>query len=777
LNLGPVLPAVWRSALALCGCWAAFALPPSASAQIDATPAWELTADRMSRTERPEVFIAEGDVVLTRREEPEPLVLEADWMRYEVEPALVEARGNITLHATDVVLEAEESRLSLATQTGTLTDSTIFFPQEEYTLYITGREIEKTGELTYRIERGSITSCPPQPDRSPPWIIRSREVRVERNGMAVVKHATLNIKSVPVFYTPYFIFPAKTERESGFLLPEVSSSSRSGFGLITPYFINLSPSQDITLYPGYLEQRGLLAGVEGRYVADTRSRGTFLATYQQDRTRDTPEDDFLADGYLRTTRDRYWLRGKVDHYFTDSLVARLDYDLVSDRDFLQEFRDGLLGFNAANRQFLRTFNRGLQAETDHLRASTLQAVKSWDTMLLQGELQAVRDVRDITVEETPAQTLPRLRFSGQELIAATPLSLAWDSEYVNYWRQEGIGYHRADLHPRLVMPIPRGVLEGRLTGGLRQTSYLVQEYGGADWPHRRNQNRTLGSFEGDLATTLTRAFAVDLGAITSIDHAFRPTLNYNYLPSVNQDNLPNIDGVDRLDPRNWLTYGLSNHFNARESRGGAAAVSRYFGYFRVSQTWDISEDRRTLQDQADRQRPLSDVLFELDIRPLERLRLNYESALSSYGQGFTYYKILTSYADARGYNLFVDFNYQRDREASRPFFYRIDDIDHPRVSERWLTLSLMAPLTRTILLQGDHTEIWRTEEAGDGQARRIREKSQSARLLYHPTCWAVELQLSRDAEDRRMAIVFSLTGIGDLLGIGMNGSRVRYDLL
>jgi LPS-assembly protein len=315
------------------------------------------------------------------------------------------------------------------------------------------------------------------------------------------------------------------------------------------------------------------------------------------------------------------------------------------------------------------------------------------------------------------------------------------------------------------MPISRWLLEGRLEGGIRQTSYLVQEYGDGLWLHSRNQNRTTGRIEGDLATTLTRDFDVRMGSIKSLSHAFRPSLGYSYIPSVNQDTLPDIDVVDRLDPRNWITYSLNNHFNVRE---GAEAGSRYLGYFRVNQTWDIREDRRTVQGPADRQRPFSDVLFELDIRPLERLRLNFESSLSSYGQGVTYYKILSSYTADRGRNLFVDFNYQRDPEASRPFFY----IDRPTVSERRLTLAFLQPLTRTILVQGDHTEIWRTEEG-----RGIREVSQGARLIYQPTCWAVELQASKSNDDNRVAIVFSLTGIGDLLGVGLDGSRVRYDLL
>jgi LPS-assembly protein len=775
--------AIRRNLLLLCGFWAAMGLPLAAAEERDDAP-WQITADRLTRLQQPGVIIAEGDVVLAGREDGAGrLVVDADWIRYEVEPGVVEARGNVVMHGPDHLVHADEVRLELAPQTGSLTAATIEVPHEDYTLYISGREIEKTGEATYRITEGAITSCPPEPEcDARPWVVRSREVRIRQGGMAILRHATLAIKDLPVLYVPYMVFPAKTERESGFLLPEFSNSSRSGPGLITPYFINISPSRDITLYPGYLGKRGPQAGIEGRYVADPRSRGTFLLTYLRDRTVDTPADDFLDDGFLRTIQDRYWLRSKVDHYFSDSLVSRLDVDVVSDRDFIREFRGGQQGFNDTNRQFLDTFNRGLQEETILRRTSSLQVVKSWDTMLMAGELQGVQDLRhrgviDLEGEPverippTPAQTLPRLGLSGRTPVVGTPLSVVWDSEYVHKWREQGIGYQRLDLFPRLTLPIPRGVLEGRLAAGFRQTSWLVREHGGDEWPHDRTQHRTMGSFQGEVGTTLTRDFELELGAIRTLNHAVRPVINYQYIQEVDQPLAERrIDGVDEIDPREWLTYGVNNHFNVREAASGGGLASRYFGYFRVNQTYDFRENRRALGEQADpadRQRPLSDVLFELDVRPLSGLRLNYETALSVYGQGVPFYKILSAYGDGR-HNLFVDYTYQRNPGAVRPFFYNA----LPTESERKLTLALLSQLSETIVLQGDHTEIWRAEGA-----RRLRDINQSIRLLYQPTCWAVALSFEKTPDDRRIAILFSLTGIGDLLGIALGENNyLRYSL-
>lgn len=730
---------------------------------------WQLSADRLTRYRKPDVIVAEGHVVLTRQKPgAEPMVVRADWMRYDVDLGQVSARGNVSLKTPEYLIEAKKARLLLDKQTGTLLDSTIQVPRPGYTLYLSGREIEKTGELTYRIKQGAVTSCPRKPGKSPAWTITSREVRLKKGGMAVLNHAVLDVKDIPVAYTPYLIFPARTSRKSGFLLPEVSNSERSGAGLIAPYFINLSPSQDFTLYPGYLSKRGPLMGLEARYVADRRSKGTLLFTYLRDRTADTPADDYLSDGFYRTNHNRYWVRGKIDQYFSDSLVAMLDLDVVSDRDYLQEFRSGLLGYDATNKEFLDSFKRGLQDETIQERTSTLQMAKYWNTSLLLGQVQGVQDLRDIPVSQTVAQTLPRLEYNGRSRIPSTPLDLAWDSEVVDYWRREGIGYQRLDLHPRLILPISRGILEGHLTGGLRQTSYLIHNYGDAAWPNAQIQNRTIEDFEGEVGTTFYRDFGLDLGDVKSLTHTIRPSLIYNYIPSVAQGDLPVIDSVDRIEPKNWLTYQLDNQFDLGQTLPGGRLVRRYLGYLRVSQTYDIGEARRLLTSAEDQRHPFSDVLLELDSTPLPRLRLSSQTAISVYGQGITYYQVLSSYSDPAGNSVFVNFNYQRDPQATRPFFY----ITQPTEPQKNLSLGVTAHLTNSFSFQGNLTQVWYTTEG-----RNLDDLDESLRLLYHPSCWALALEASKTTDDQRVALVFSLTGIGNLLGLGLQETGLQYELL
>lgn len=46
---------------------------------------------------------------------------------------------------------------------------------------------------------------------------------------------------------------------------------------------------------------------------------------------------------------------------------------------------------------------------------------------------------------------------------------------------------------------------------------------------------------------------------------------------------------------------------------------------------------------------------------------------------------------------------------------------------------------------------------------------ESASLLYTPQCWSMEFTVSQDSNDRRLILVFSLTGIGKALELNQSG--------
>ena len=722
---------------------------PSSAVDAGSLP-WEITADRMTRQQNPQVVIGEGNVVMKRVEEGEGsgLVLKADWIEYNVDLGTVKARGNLSMKSPNEDVAAEEALLNLYDETATLSNTTLFIPNSN--LHFTSGMVKKTGPISYYMENGSFTTCPLEEGKASPWRFSSSEAMVKTEGVTVLKHTVLRIKNVPVLYTPYLAFPVYQKRKTGFLLPEFSQSNRNGTGLITPYFVDLSPNTDITLYPGYLARRGMTAGVEARYVADYGSQGTLAVSYQYDRTEDDAGDDYKDDGFYRTEQHRYWIRGKIDHDFGNDVIARFDIDLASDRDYLQEFERSIIGFEESNRAFLRQFNRGLEEQTLSYRSSTYTISKTFDSSFLGVQAVGIDDndkSNDLTAG-TAIHTLPHLVFDGVMNIPKSDMHLTWNTDYVHYWRDQGIGEHRLDLYPRIVSPLPLGrFLEGTLSAGLRETLYSIDGHGSQwDWDSDDSQYRTAWDVKGEIATTVARDFQGDFGPYSWINHAIRPELAYEYTSVNNDDVLPAIDSVDTLTRNNLFRYGLNNYFRAGGTDQKGGIFQRYLGSLEIEQAYDIKEARRDRAGADDKRRPFSDIALTLNVNPLPRWQLKYETDYSVYGDGFTRHDLYGRYTSKRGNMFFLEYRYEEDIE------HEVD----AKISE--INAALQTHLTETLYLEGDITHSLHTDET-------VRA---SIGIVYHPGCWAIELRAEDTPDDDRLMLMFSLVGLGETLGIGLS---------
>jgi LPS-assembly protein len=724
------------------------AASPAGAAEAKPGP-WAITADRITSRQTPQEVTAEGQVVVDgpAGDGHGPLTIKADTLSYQETGNLLKAQGQVSIKEEGSgLVRAESLRLNLADRTGHLDATTISLAEQE--LNFTGRLAEKTGPDSYRFEDGVVTSCPAEGDQAPTWSIRCREARITIDGMAVLKHASLRIGRLPVLYTPFLILPAKTTRQSGFLFPEISQSRRDGTGFIIPLFVNLSPSTDLTLYPGQYSRRGPFFGLEFRHLNRADSLLTLQVDYLHDRTSDTgpagSDEDYRHDGYLRDTHDRYWLRGKGDHYFSPRLALRIDLDAVSDQDFIHEYRSALDGFDRNTRDYLGSFNRGLTEASLEYRESTLQLAGHGDLTTASAELRYVDDPRRRQSEVEPLHTLPRLTMHSRLPLADWPLSFAWDSEYLNYYRTEGVGYQRLDLYPRLVTPLPLGrFLDGTIAGGLRETAYLIKTSGDpvdGGWRGQDHPNRTAWDVDANIATLLSRDFHPDYRQLQRFSHLIRPNLGYRYHGSDNQDGLPEIDGTDRLADTSQLYWQLNNYFLAEGRDRGDRPYASQIGNFKISQSFDLREGQRDLVNPDDRRHPFSDLLIDLELAPLPATSLRYQAALNMYGERFTSYQLQAHYSDSRSNNLQIGYNYARGSAS-----------DLSLILQFGLAQRLATRYSTSLSLLEDH------------------KTSESLSLIYTPPCWSMEMKVSQDSNDRRLMVLFSLTGIGKALEIDQSG--------
>lgn len=136
-----------------------------------------------------------------------------------------------------------------------------------------------------------------------------------------------------MFYTPYIYFPIDDRRQSGFLPPSFSSTSDTGFTLVTPYYFNLAPNYDATLYPRYMAKRGMMLEGEFRYLTHS-SEGMVTAAYLNDK-------DDHRENFPDYSKDR-WLYGLKNTTGLDSRwLAEVDYTRISDPYYFQDLNSDL----------------------------------------------------------------------------------------------------------------------------------------------------------------------------------------------------------------------------------------------------------------------------------------------------------------------------------------------------------------------------------------------------------------------------------------------------
>ncbi len=699
-------------------------LPPKQSGKTVKTSNWAVLLEETPEAQTEEVVTQETPVDLEPRYKKE-ITIKADWIAYDVEENSIKAKGNVSISNDTDSLTAEEGVLNLDTETGSFKEAVIL--RDTMDLHLEGQTIKKTGVNTYVIEDGWVVTCKVDKDVSPPWSFAASETKVTQGEYAVMKHATFRIKDVPVLYTPWLMVPVGNKRQTGMLFPEISSSDRNGFGINLPLFINLSDSSDLTLYPEYYAKRGFMPGIEYRYVLGAQQKASIMGNYLYDELSDPSETSYWEDtGYTHTNQDRYWVRGKLDHDFDNDISTRVDLDIVSDRDYLTEFNAGITGFQESNDSFREVFGRGFQNKTNDQRDNSFKVLKSWDGMALEGVFLGINDVRQDKTSPTPLWKLPSLDFTGSKPIGDTTLTMDWDTGYVNYYREEGVGGHRFDIYPRLSAPLPLGpYIESRAEAGVRDTFYSVQTYGDGEWDQGDSPNRILADFHTEMGTTLLRNFSLDMGETAGFSHSLRPYVEYDYLSDTNQDDLPIFDSIDRISDVNSISYGIDNFFDIF----GAKSSTREYGYFKIRQSYDL---RSEYSDN-----PFSAVNIKLRWNPVKSARIIYKTDIDVYGEGFIRHSLESSYYNSRGDSISLDYRYDK-----------LDDTDQ-------INADIKARLFDTIFASY-------AIEHSLSQSEII---EQNISLMYQPACWSVELSSRYTPGDHTIMILFNLANIGNPLGL------------
>jgi LPS-assembly protein len=483
----------------------------------------------------------DGDVTLTggvtiiqgeREVSAESATYDASERRFDVE-------GDVEFRSPDLRLKGGSGSWN-ALGTGQFTGAEFELPQRPARGSASTLEMTREGQL--RLSDVRFTTCPAG---STDWELKASSIEIDqRTQQGTGRDVRVNLKGIPILYTPVISFPVGSARKSGFLFPSFGNSDKSGFEVGVPYYLDLAPNYDMTLTPFVMTRRGFGIGIDYRYLTE-RSSGKIDTDY-------LPGDDLAG-------RDRRYSALVHSTDFTDRL--RFDADLADASDS-RYFEDFGLGPDGTSITFLDR----------HLHLAWLG--QGWR---LDGRAQDFQTI-DLSVDplDRPYSRLPQVAFTGLWPVAGG-FEASLDAETVWFDRDEGVTGLRADATPRIAWPLRGPGYHFEPSAAWRATAYeLTGTAAGVD--DAPDRTAPIASLDAGLV------FDRVAGERGQFLHTLEPRLRYTWIPFREQDELPVFDtalpdlnlvqlfrtnryvGADRLGDANEVALGLTTRL-LREQTG------------------------------------------------------------------------------------------------------------------------------------------------------------------------------------------------------------------
>lgn len=541
----------------------------------------------------PTVAGAEGPLFLTagRIESSAPGIIEAsgrvearqsgqnfyaDWLLYDTMQNEVEARGAVRLEQPALLVSGDSLKLNLNDYSGELTQPVYQFTAQPGRGAAT--RIEFIDKNRYTLRDATYTTCRADNDD---WYLKVRELDIDKTrNVGTAHNASLHFLGVPILYTPWMDFPLNNERKTGVLAPTFGTTERSGLDILIPYYLNLAPDYDATLYPRLLSNRGVQLGGEFRYLLGESARGVNRLEYLP--------NDSEAD------RSRWSVALDNTYRLSPSTQAGMLFNRVSDDDYFRDLSN-LISITSVTH-----LNREAWIATQHA---------NWNAELRAQNFQTLQDSTAAPIVE-PYSRLPHARFGAAQTFG-NGLEIKLESEATRFAHPTKIEATRVLAYPTVRLPLTNafGFLTPQL--GWHSTYYALDN----DAPEQRI-TRNLPIFSLDSSVYFDRPF--HFGG-DDYEQTLEPRAYYVYAPFRDQDDIPVFDtalldfsyaqmftenqfiGGDRVNDANQLTLAITSRFI--EDKSGLERLQVTLG-----QRYYFSSQQVSLPGSAPRSNNATDLL-------------------------------------------------------------------------------------------------------------------------------------------------------------------------
>jgi LPS-assembly protein len=588
---------VWSAGVAAQSGEPSLKLRPSGRLQEIFTPAQRkdmptiVIGDRISGRPDLEVVI-EGNAEIRRM----GIVVRADRIEYDQPTDLAKARGRVVINRDGNVYEGTQGQMRLEAQEGYLLEPHFRLLKNNGRGQASRIDFLDEQRSIARDANYSVWHREPGIEESTDWQLRGTQVRTDgETNVGEATGARLEFMGVPILAAPFLSFPLSDDRKSGWLPPSINLDNLSGLEVVMPYYLNLAPNRDATLYPTLMTRRGVNLGTEFRYLEREYSGKARLDVMPSDRLR---------------SRNRWGLSTSHTGTLSTGIPAVGDVGLS-------------LGLNrVSDDDYWRDFPRATTSLTQRLLANDVNVSWSKGAWALYSRALKWQTLQQTgSVITPPYDRLPQLnaRYSRVNHLG---LDYSFELDTTRF---------RSDSVLTLQPNAQRSYAWAQISRPfITPGSFVVPKLQLHQSAYKFDAPVTVGSQLGQRSLSRTApTLSVDSGLIferpasffgRSFTQTLEPRAFYTYTPFKDQSSVPIYDsgandfnfatifsenaftGQDRISDNNLLTLGLTSRFI--EPASGAEIVRLSY-----AQRLRFSDQRVTLPGGVADTSRLSDMLF------------------------------------------------------------------------------------------------------------------------------------------------------------------------
>lgn len=280
-------------------------------------------SDKAFRKNEGRLFEAVGNVVILSQKDTvygELASLDQDTMICKVE-------GNVRVVTKDMTLFGSHLDYNITSGVAHIKNARILTP--DYSLVAS--ELIRLNKNEYIAKEAEFTTCK---DCAESWSVYGNNIKLTVGKHVQIRHGLFKIKGVDVIYLPYIVLPILAKRESGLLIPRISSRNGEGLSFEQPFFWVIDDFKDATISPTFWAKRGYGGDVQYRQRFSEMSWLELNSRLVNDTIYQPLKNNISESG---EEFFRYFTEVETHQFWTPNLNSHIRYTGVRDLDIVRDY--------------------------------------------------------------------------------------------------------------------------------------------------------------------------------------------------------------------------------------------------------------------------------------------------------------------------------------------------------------------------------------------------------------------------------------------------------